>query len=258
LSSTRRKDRFQPRTTSAGATETRLPESVVPEKGRQTQRLTQSRGKAGGLTMGTKVTLVVGVALVALAVIFVTNNVIGSTNSTKGVLGSSAYPYQVGSPGRGADAPPIQLASTTGGTFDLAAHWNRTVLLFFEEGVGCEPCWTQIKKIEKQWSQFRALGIDEMVTITTNTLPQLTQKVADEKIHTPVLSDPNFDVSHAYNTNKYGMMGDQMDGHTFIVVGKGGIIKWRADYGGSPKYIMYLPVPSLIHDIRKGLHAKSA
>jgi peroxiredoxin Q/BCP len=208
--------------------------------------------------MGMKVSLVVGAAIVALALIFFSNNVIGSTNSASGVLGSSAYPYQVGSPGPGADELPIQLPSTKSGIFDLSTQTNNTVLLFFMEGVGCEPCWTQIKDIEKQWSKFRALGIDEMVTITTNTIPQLKQKAADEGIRTPVLSDIDFYVSHAYNANKYGMMGDQMDGHTFIVVGKGGLIRWRADYGGSPKYIMYLPVPALLHDVRKGLHGRAA
>ncbi len=73
-----------------------------------------------------------------------------------------------------------------------------------------------------------------------------------------MLADSNEDVSVAYTANKYGMMDDQMDGHSFIVVGKDGAIEWRADYGGSPKYIMYLPVPRLVSDIRKGLHGKSA
>jgi len=36
-------------------------------------------------------------------------------------------------------------------------------------------------------------------------------------------------------------------------VGSEGIIKWRVDYGGSPDYTMYLPVPNLIADMSKGL-----
>ena len=46
-------------------------------------------------------------------------------------------------------------------------------------------------------------------------------------------------------------------GHTFIVVGPDGRIKWRADYGGSPNYTMYVPVQSLIADIRAGLSGGS-
>jgi hypothetical protein len=49
------------------------------------------------------------------------------------------------------------------------------------------------------------------------------------------------------------MMGKNYNGHSFIVVGPDGIIKWRADYGGSPNYTMYLPIANLISDMSKGL-----
>ncbi len=247
MSSKRKKEIFD----AAPARVTGLP-APANGKGRQTERLTRSRGRSRRMSMGMKVTLVLAAALVVLAGIYSLNNLTGALGGS--AASANAYPYQVGSPGPGYAAPPLKLASTTGGTYNLASQRGKAVLLFFEEGVGCEPCWTQIRDIEKHWGQFRALGIDEMVTVTTNTLPQLQQKVADERIHTPVLADTSMDVSLSYTANKYGMMGDQMDGHTFIVVGKHGVIRWRADYGGSPKYIMYLPVSALIHDIRKGLH----
>jgi hypothetical protein len=58
---------------------------------------------------------------------------------------------------------------------------------------------------------------------------------------TPVLSDPTLQVSRSYNANRYGMMGYTRDGHTFILVGPDGIIRWRSDYGAAPDYIMFLP-----------------
>lgn len=252
MSGKRKKGRFEP--TPVRTVESRASVVAANGKSRQTGRMDRSRGRSRGMTMETKVTLVVAAALVALAGIYFVSNLTGASGSSS----ANAYPYQVGAPGPGYAAPSIRLASTTGGTFNLAAQRGKVLLLFFEEGVGCEPCWTQIRDIEKHWNQFRALGIDEMVTITTNTLPQLRQKAADEKIHTPVLADTTMDVSHAYTANQYGMMGDQMDGHTFIVVGKNGGIEWRADFGGSPKYIMYLPVPRLVADIRMGLHGRPA
>ena len=100
---------------------------------------------------------------------------------------------------------------------------------------------------------FQALGINEIVSITTDPLSALKQKVADEGITLPVLSDPSLAVSQAYSTNSYGMMGTSRDGHSFIVVGPDGTIKWRADYGGAPNYTMYVPVPNLLADIRAGL-----
>jgi peroxiredoxin Q/BCP len=102
----------------------------------------------------------------------------------------------------------------------------------------------------------RALGIDQVVSITSDPLSALKQKVADEGLSIPVLSDPNLTVSSSYSANAYGMMGASRDGHTFIVVGPDGRIKWRADYGGAPKYTMYVPIPNLIADIRVGLSGK--
>jgi len=86
----------------------------------------------------------------------------------------------------------------------------------------------------------------------------LKQKAADEGITIPVLSDPDLAVSQSYTANGYGMMGASKDGHTFIVVGPDGLIKWRADYGGAPKYTMYVPISNLVADMRAGLSGKSS
>ncbi|MBA2712945.1 MAG: redoxin domain-containing protein [Rubrobacteraceae bacterium] len=163
------------------------------------------------------------------------------------------FAAQVGDPGPGEEAPPISLRSTEGGTFDLASQHGQTVLLYFQEGLGCQPCWEQIKDIEANTGKFEKLGVDEIVSITNNPPDALKQKVEDEGISTPVLSDPNLAVSKTYDTNSYGMMGGSTNGHTFIVVGPDGKIEWRADYGGAPDYTMYVPVPDLLADMRVGL-----
>ena len=177
-----------------------------------------------------------------------TNSPATSANQT------NSYPFAVGAPGPGEQAPAIRLSSTDGQTFDLAALRGKTVLLFFQEGIACEPCWTQIKDIESQFSQFRALGIDAMVSITTDPLDALKQKVADEGLSTPILSDSSFSVSQAYNANQYGMMQGSSDGHSFLAVGPDGRIRWRADYGGSPNYTMYVPISTLLANMKEGLN----
>ena len=48
------------------------------------------------------------------------------------------------------------------------------------------------------------------------------------------------------------MMGDR-NGHSFILVGKDGRIRWRADYGGAPKYTMFVPDDRLLADLRAGM-----
>lgn len=196
---------------------------------------------------------VLGVAVMALAVTYVLNNRDSTDNASGGNGVAGKYAFQVGNPGPGKPAPPIKLPSTDGSTFDLGALRGQTILLYFQEGVMCQPCWNQIKDIEKNWGQFQALGIDRLVSITTDPLAALKQKVADERLATPILSDPNLAVSRPYEANKYGMMGDSMDGHSFVLVGKDGTILWRADYGGAPKYTMFVPVSNLVADLQAGL-----
>jgi peroxiredoxin len=127
------------------------------------------------------------------------------------------------------------------------------VLLYFQEGLTCQPCWDQLVDVQQHVDRFKAVGIDQVVTITTDPIDQLQQKAADEGLTTPVLSDPDLAVSADYHANSYGMMGTSRDGHTFILVGPKGTIEWRADYGGPPNFTMYLPVGALIADIEAGL-----
>lgn len=160
--------------------------------------------------------------------------------------------YQVGSPGPGAKAPDFTLPSAKGGTVNLAAYQGKTVLVYFHEGIGCQPCWDQIRDLDKSPADLKAAGVDEFVAITTGPVDLITQKVKDEQLSSTNLADPDLAVSRAYQANKYGMMGDDRDGHTFILVGPDGTITWRADYGGAPKYTMYVPVPQLLTDLRAG------
>ncbi|HEY9880698.1 MAG TPA: hypothetical protein V6D29_19730 [Leptolyngbyaceae cyanobacterium] len=88
---------------------------------------------------------------------------------------------------------------------------------------------------------------------SADPLEVLRQKAALEHYATPLLSDPNKQVSHAYTTNRYGMTGDHINDHSFVLVGLDGNILWRADYGGAPYYFMYIPVTNLIADISHGL-----
>jgi peroxiredoxin len=202
----------------------------------------------------TVVTGVFAAAVVGLGAIFALNAGSGSDSTAPGqAAGAGEYAYAVGDPGPGQAAPPLQLPSTTGGTFDLADQDGKTTLLYFQEGLGCQPCWDQIKDLERQSAKLHALGIDQMVSITGNELDQLRQKADDEGLRTPILADPGLPVSATYAANQYGMMGDSANGHSFIVVGPDGKIEFRADYGGEPNYTMHVPVENLFADIKQGM-----
>ena len=84
--------------------------------------------------MGMKLALIAIAAIAVLGVVFALNR------PASGGGQAGRYAYQVGKPGVGEQALPITLPSTDGGTFDLAAYRGQTVLLFFQEGIGCEPC----------------------------------------------------------------------------------------------------------------------
>lgn len=190
--------------------------------------------------------IIAGVAL--LAVVYFTNGNGAAVKSGQ----AGQYRFDVASPGAGAVAPAFTLPATAGSTVSLSDFRGKQVLLFFQEGLGCEGCWTQLKDIQSNLSAFTGIGVDTVVTITTNPLPALKQKVADERLTLPVLSDESFAASRAYNATAYGMMSGSADGHTFILVGPDGRIRWRADYGGPPDYTMYVPVGNLLADIKAG------
>lgn len=207
--------------------------------------------------------LILGTAA-AILVSLVTAIVLLSRPGTGGHVGAPTsddlagkYSFQVGDPGPGQIAPPIQLMSTAGAAFDLASLRGKTVLLYFQEGVTCQPCWDQAKDVGLKFQEFQALGVDQVVTIATDPVDLLTRKATDSGLSMPVLSDPDLVASRAYHANDYGMMGQSRDGHSFVLVGPDGRIKWRADYGGAPAYTMYLPVANLIADMRRGLQKAS-
>lgn len=182
-------------------------------------------------------------AALAVGVLFFAFQSGQQTNSTAGAG------FTVGDPGQGEQAPPLRLPATSGKTVDLADYKGRSVLLYFQEGIGCQPCWDQIRDLELQAPAVQAAGVDAILSVTTSPLDLIARKAADEGITTPVASDTDLAVSESYEANKYGMMGTGADGHSFVLVGPDGAIDWRADYGGAPKFTMYVPVDKLLSDL---------
>lgn len=192
--------------------------------------------------------IVAGV-VAGLAAIFV---IIIATRPTAPTGRMSTAGYAIGSPEAGAKAPNFALPSALGGTVNLSDYRDKTVLLYFHEGLGCQPCWDQIRDLDAAQAQLKAAGVDQLLTITSGPANLIAQKMADDKLTAVALSDSNLDVSRTYQANQYGMMGDSRDGHTFILVGPDGRIQWRADYGGAPNYTMYVPVDKLLSDLKAG------
>ena len=172
----------------------------------------------------------------------------------------SAAPSQDGLPAAGkidyitaepvsGTAPQMQLPSADGSTFDLADLRGESVLLYFQEGLMCQACWTQLSDLENAEAELAAAGIDKVVNITTDPIDLLARKVDDGNFSTTTVSDRTGEVSQEFGTLGVGMMGASMNGHSFVLIGPDGEIQWRADYGGAPDYTMYVPVPQLLADL---------
>ena len=178
---------------------------------------------------------------------------IAAVNTLTGAGSGSGPRYDVGKPGVGEVAPDFELASATGAPFKLSGQGGKQVLLYFHEGLGCAPCWKQIEDIQADLPQFKALGIDDVVSISIDPLAAQEQRAATRGISIPVLADQDRAVSAGYDALSYGMMQGATPGHTFVLVGADGRIRWRADYGGPPDFTMYVPNPTLLAELRRVL-----
>lgn len=191
--------------------------------------------------------MVAALVLVAVTVLYLVYQ--SGSRSADSAAAGSGYPHVAGDPRAGAPAPAFTLTSGDGTPVSLSDYRGRTVLLYFQEGLSCQPCWDQIRDLEQHQAALRAAGVDAVVSITTDPTPLIGRKAVDENLATPVLSDPDLAVSRAYDANQYGMMGDMRDGHSFVLVGPDGTIEWRADYGGAPDYTMFLPTDKMLADL---------
>jgi len=206
------------------------------------------------------VAAVVAVVLIGLFIVYRANSAAAAAAGTGAGAGAGSDRFDVGSPGIGATAPEFTLPDVTappaaGGapaTVALSAYRGKTVLLYFHEGLGCRPCWDQIRDLQEDPAALHALGVDQLLTITSGPLDLVAQKMRDDALTAPALVDTDLRVSTTYQANRYGMMGTSRDGHSFVLVGPDGRIEWRADYDGPPRFTMYVPVEQLAADLRAG------
>ena len=124
-------------------------------------------------------------------------------------------------------APSFRLVSTAGGQVSLADFRGRNVLLYFNEGVGCDICFSQTAKLEAD-EAFKALDVP-LVPIVMNPAAQVQTELRRFGLRTPYLVDPDGSVSRSYDTLGTGHHAD-LPGHSFVLVGPDGQMRWRGDY----------------------------
>lgn len=192
----------------------------------------------------------VGSLVVLVVVAFAAANTLSGRGGGGNGADAPRIRYDVGDPGPGEMAPDFELPAVDGSNFRLSEQIGREILLYFHEGLMCDPCWRQVDDVQADLAKFRDVGIDEVVAISIDSLSAQRQRAQTRGIGMPVLADVDRSVSAAYDALSYGMMGGSTPGHTFVLVGPDGRIRWRADYGGAPNFTMFVPNETLLAELR--------
>ena len=175
--------------------------------------------------------------LLKIMLVVITIGIVGglvylfATSKPAGQNGSSTSLNSIGNLKLGDQAPDFSLPATNGKTVSLKDYQGKNVLLYFQEGVMCQPCWKQIGSMQKNSDLFNQIGT-EIVTIGVDSASTWGPILKAEGVTTiPVLIDDDRIVSGAYGVlSMPSQMHSDRPGHTFILVDKDGKIAWIGDY----------------------------
>jgi peroxiredoxin len=142
-------------------------------------------------------------------------------------------------------APDFTLTDTNGGTVHLSDLRGQNVVLYFNEGAGCQSCLLQMADIERNADLFTALDV-RVLPIVMNTAEQIRADMAVNGVRTPFLIDDGT-VSAAYGTLGKGMHAG-LPGHSFVLIDADGTQRWYGEYPS-----MYLSSADLADQIRAHL-----
>ncbi len=151
-------------------------------------------------------------------------------------------------------AQDFRLPTADGRSISLSAYKGYPVLLFFSEGVGCDPCWRQIVELQNS-PELAGLKVS-IIAVTVDPVDSLQPIVEQWGIKVPVVSDTSKKTASTYDTMNVGSMHPgEKPGHTFILVGEDGVIKWRYDLPQSEADSgrMYVPTEEVAKAIQEVL-----
>ncbi|MGE5288590.1 MAG: peroxiredoxin family protein [Micromonosporaceae bacterium] len=143
-------------------------------------------------------------------------------------------------------APGFTLTDTSGRAVSLASYRGRDVVLYFNEGAGCDACFYQMRDFEQHAAQLRKAGIT-ILPIVMNTASQIRPELTAFGLHTPYLIDATGSVSRAYGALGKGMHAG-LPGHGFVLIDGRGTQRWYGEYPS-----MYLPTTGLLQQVRAHL-----
>lgn len=131
----------------------------------------------------------------------------------------------------GSLAPNFKISAADGKTVSLSDYSGKNVLLYFQEGLMCQPCWKQIGTLNQDLSLFAKINTD-VVAIGVDSASEWQPILKAEQIDkVPVLVDESRTMSSSYGVlSMSSQMHSDRPGHTFVLVDKDRKVRWIADY----------------------------
>ena len=145
-------------------------------------------------------------------------------------------------------APDFTLPSTEDGSVSLDDFSGRNLLLYFNEGAGCDACFTQMVEIEREAEAFASQDVT-VVGVVANPMEITQAELARFGLTTPYLVDADTSVSSAYGMLGQGMHAN-LPGHGFVLIDGSGELLWKKEYP-----TMYVSAGELLDEIRGALAA---
>jgi peroxiredoxin len=124
-------------------------------------------------------------------------------------------------------APDFTLTDTDGRSVSLSDYRGENVVLYFNEGAGCQSCLVQMAEIEKRAPELRDLDLT-VLPIVMNSREQILADMQLNGVRTPFLLDDGA-VSKAYGTLGKGMHAG-LPGHSFVLIDGTGQQRWYGEY----------------------------
>jgi peroxiredoxin len=123
-------------------------------------------------------------------------------------------------------ATPFTLPLSEGGEVSLSDYAGSPVILYFNEGAGCDSCLMQMAAIEAN-AGFAAAGI-EVLPIVMNSAEHINADRDRLNVQAPFALDDG-KVSSAYGTLGNGMH-EGLPGHGFVLIDADGVQRWYGNY----------------------------
>jgi peroxiredoxin len=166
-----------------------------------------------------------------------------------GIVTAAMLATRAGSTQNGAArrAPAFSLPDTNGATVSVTGLRGRNVVLYFNEGVGCDACFYQMADLEKHAGDLAKAGLT-ILPIVMNPAPDVRRQLAAFHLRTPYLIDATGAVSRAYGALGKGMHAG-LPGHGFVLIDGAGTQRWYGEYPS-----MYLSAADLLQHVKAHLN----